>query len=255
MEKFSVLLETLEKLPHLELGEEVAEITGAHIQNVYINLRRQQGIVWEHLEREKANALGALLIERGFSAGLVHDEDVRQMGNAREIHCGAVVEDGLLIEDQYGGTDMMGSDSIELAQTGWIEEKEEDASDRYKPRRVRLGIDPYAPGISRFLRPGVQPTGWVLQVYPVKEADEFVRIFGKEFNYGYQGDVTGNRKQRFGMLLTDLSDVLSVDKLDLGFRVSMGATESPTAEARYETLDEMTERARWLLTMKKLMRG
>jgi len=255
METFSVLLETYEQLPHLDLGEEVAKITGVHTQNAFIRLRRQQGIVWENLERENANALGALLIKHGHSAGLVRDEEVRKEGTQWEVHNGSVTDEGFVIEDPYGRTSIMKSGSILLAQAGWIEEKAAGVTDRYKSRRTRVGIDPYSSDMAiSFLRPKVAPIGWVLHIYPVDQEERYVRVIATEFSYSYQGYVEGDRNMRFGMMLSDLSKALPDDKLDFGFRLSMGTDCSPVDDVEYPTIDEMAERGRWLMTMKKLMR-
>lgn len=84
---------------------------------------------------------------------------------------------------------------------------------------------------------------------------EWLRIESRRFNYDYQQTHKGSRDERFGWLLRDLERILPDDVPDPGFRSSICSGLRPPEEARYAGREEMVERARWLMTMRSLVRG
>ncbi len=249
MNTYSVLLESYKRLPHLELGKEVAELMGVHVQDAYTRLRRQEGIVWEGLERSQAEVLGAFLIQRGYPAGLVADEDTVTLGPPRRVHNGGVVESGFEIVDRDESRRVIESGSIALLQAGWVEEKVEVTRDRERVESWQAYRD-YS--FTYTTRPVYETIGWVLQVFETGEPARCVRVTGSRFNYAYQEIDGANSHQRFGILMTDLAKVVGFERLDHGFRLCMGSGTTHPPDATYDSLNEMIERARWELTIRKV---
>ena len=249
MNTYSVLLESYKRLPHLELGKEVAELMGVHVQDAYTRLRRQEGIVWEGLERSQAEALGAFLIQRGHPAGLVADEDIVTLAPAHIVRNGAVIREGFEIVDRTETRRVIEPTSIALVQAGWVEEEVEVTRDRehvvvWQPRRDY--------SFNYTTRPVYETIGWILQVFETGEPAPCLRVMGSRFNYAYQEIDGANSHQRFGILMTDLAKVVGFERLDHGFRLCMGSGTPHPPDATYDSLNEMIERARWELTIRKV---
>ena len=194
MSSFAVLLESFSRLPHLRWGSEIATLLRVHRQDALTRLRRQQGIVWEGLNRDKADKLGSFLIERGYPAGLVTQEDIAQIGKPDVIRNGDVVEDGFEVEGLFGRKSLIETDSIALAQAGWVREKIEVSrtgssstkSPKYDMRGARYRSFNYSSEIE------TQTLGWVLQIFAKGEPARCTRVVGSFFNYDYQGMTGGH---------------------------------------------------------------
>ena len=254
MTTYSVLLEKYRPIPYTEWGTEIASFMGEHFLDVTTKLRRQQGIVWEGLDDRRAELLGSYLINKGFPAGLVEDDEVAKFGTVRLVRNADPVARGIELQDAWENKTLIESANIILAQVGWVEEEIEIGS---KPKRVGGGsLDPSGqiPDFVDFSRESIKaPLGWLLHIYHGQEPIGVVRIFGEHFNYDYQSFPDAARNQRFVILLNDLAKVFRYDSLDEGFKLSMGSfTKSP--EASYKSLDDMMDRARWAVTL-KLVKG
>ncbi len=256
MTKYSVLLESYSPLPFIAWADEVEKILGMHRQDVILRLRRQQGIVWEHLDREKADMLGSLLISYGYPAGLVEDSDVVRLPIPTLSKNADPVEGGFELEDLFSDLTLINAESIEFMQAGWVEEKVEVGT--VKPPRSRSGLKYSADGTraGSFMYTRMkkkEPIGWVLHVFQKGEPLEWLRIIGRNFNYDYQ-PVTGVYwMQRFGLLLTDLARITPFASLDEGFKETMGSDGSNYEFCSFDSIVEMEERARWQLTMLKIV--
>lgn len=252
---YAVLLESCSQLPFIVLATEVAEIVGAHRQDALIQLRKQQGIVWEFLEHEKAEKLGALLIANGYPAGLVEQDDVVRIHKPILCSNGDPVEGGFELEDIFSDKRLVRSVSIEYLQAGWVrEEVEVDRRRIQSSSSVRAG---YMFGTrdktTRYTTRGeTESYGWVLNIFQYSKPVEWLRIIGRSFNYDYQSLSGAFWKQRFGLLLADLARVAPYASLNEGFKATMGSDGSSHDSCEFETLEDMENRARWELTMRKL---
>jgi len=255
MNTFSVLLQAYVKLPHLALGERIAGLLSVHLQDATVRLRHQQGIIWENLPFDKANALASFLIEKGYPSGLVPQNELVQPGNMMLSRKAEIMDSVFVFVDINDNRLSLSDGNVALAQVGWIlEEVEVGSACRDKPvatSTLRLkgegkyryyGIDRHAPE--------TEPFGWVLNMFSKGSHPDCVRIQGRSFNYSYQGLHEGGWKDRFGRLLSDLSNILSPGKMDEGFILAMATPLKPAQLAEYETPKAMIERARWSLTLK-----
>ena len=255
MSEYAVLLAPYTPLPHIMLGDEVAKITGVHRQDALIKLRKQQGIVWEHLERGSADRLGAYLIANGYPAGLVEQEEVVKLH--RPVLCSNAdpVEGGFELEDIFADKNLMNAESIEYMQAGWVDEEYEIGRERVLKAGKTYRSDLHASSLRSYRYttvPKIETLGWVLHIFQYGEPVEWIRIISRSFNYDYQNMIGVHRDQRFGLLLADLARVVPMAALDEGFKAVMGSDCSDHEFHNYDTLEEMEERARWELTMRKL---
>ncbi len=251
MTTYSVLTEEYRELPHLEWGKDLAHLMGSQVQDVYLKLRRQQGIVWSGLERDRADTLGGYMIQKGYPAGLVEDANVATLGNPELIRNADPVDEGLELEDIWGKKTLLESGTMVLVQAGWVKEKiavgsSTDSTPRFDKTSKGSGPAPYK------RKPPMAKIGWVMQIFQKGDPCDITRIMGSYFNYDYQNVDSYSRDQRFGMLLKDLSNSLPYEILDKGYRISMGSTSSAPSEAIFDTLDELNERARWQLTLRQV---
>jgi hypothetical protein len=256
MGTYSVLLKTWKPIPHMEIGKELSDLIGVHLQDAYMHLRRQQGIIWEGLDEYDANKLGSFLIGKGYQAGLVPDEYVVKLGRPTQIRNADPVPGGFEMEDFHGQKTLIEGGRISLAQAGWVEEKVE-----HSPRQsTNASVPTYGEYSDHWimnradshLRSEQITTGWVLHLFMKGEPVEWYRVVGSHFVYDYQKIPVIKREDRFGILLEDLAKVLPYECLGPVYRMCMGNTSIPAKEGAYDTLSEMTDRARWILTMKKL---
>jgi len=256
MSTYSVLLQSYRPIPHIELGHEIASLVDIHEQDAFMMLRRQQGIVREGLELDKAKKIAAFLIEKGWLAGLVADEHVVNLPKPEVVHNADVLKTGVEIEDLFGDDILIKPDRFELAQAGWILEKIKVGS-RARGRMFRNNFGPVEgqwryPHLVSGTRPVRETMGWVLHLFLKGDPVKWFRIISMNFIYDYQDLKIVNRSHRFGILLSDLARILPFEILDPAFKSCMGSGSEPDTEGRYEDLHSMTEHARWLLTMKRL---
>ncbi len=248
MDEYAVLLRSYAPLPHFEWRSEVAAVLGRHPQTVAIRLRRQQGIVWEELGFDQANGLATFLIEKGFPAGLVAQEDIVTPGKLTVIRNADVVDSGLELESFFADKEILDANSVEFAQVGWVAEMDEA---RHMPRRGYRDSSRLDRSIARILTTA-DKIGWVLHLFHRGDNPDWLRIVGRKFNYDYQETVGGSKDERFGRLLEDLSHVVPSEALDDRFMRSIGAGRAHDENVEFEELDDMIERARWELTMRSL---
>jgi len=252
MTTYSVLLEKYRPLPFTEWGTEIASFMGEHFLDVTTKIRRQQGIVWEGLDDRRAELLGSYLINKGYPAGLVEDDEVAKFGTFRLVRNADPVASGIELQDAWENKTLIESGNIILAQVGWVEEEVQIGSTRknlpgYNIQGVRDSSISYSREII------MASIGWALQIFHDDGVIKVERILGDHFNYDYQSIADAVKHQRFVILLNDLAKVFRYDSLDEGFKLSMGSfTKSP--EAAYRSLDDMMDRARWAVTL-KLVKG
>ncbi len=250
--KYAVLLAEWTELPHVEFGKDVARILGMHTQDGMGIIRRQQGIVIRGLEKEAAEELGSYLINQGHPCGLVEDTDICQIGDLDQSRNADPVPEGYELEDMFGNKTLIKKEDIVLAQAGWVSEEIELGSSRLST--PRYGDDGSRLSSFNYSREAdTRELGSVLQLFHGGEPYECVRIEGSNFNYDYQDMSDGETGFRFAIMLNDLAKVLDYDTLDEGFRLGMGARHARSPEAEYDTLDDMLDRARWWLTMRKVL--
>jgi len=252
MTTYSVLLEKYRPIPYTEWGTEIASFTGEHFLDVTTKLRRQQGIVWEGLDDRRAELLGSYLINKGYPAGLVEDDEVAKFGTVRLVRNADPVASGIELQDAWENKTLIESSNIILAQVGWVEEEIQTGTTRRTASDYNSNLVHTYPMIYDRI-PVMSSIGWLLQIFHDDGAINVERIFGEHFNYDYQSLADAARHQRFVILLNDLSKIFRYDSLDEGFKLSMGSfTRSP--EAVYKSLDDMMDRARWAVTL-KLVKG
>jgi len=254
MGNFAVLLENYSELPFYDWGPELAKLLGIPEYDLRVKLRHQQGIVLENLSDEKAGHLIAYLKSKGHLAFSVPGDKVVKLDKPMISHAGKLSSDGIEFDDFEGNKFIFRTEEIALIQAGWVEE---DIKPEEKPQSpIRLHVDRLGPRGMRlheaaiFGRESNEPLGWVLNVFRNGYSPAWMRISGHEFNYGYQGKVEAGWEQHFRKLLTDIAGVVPENKLDYGFLCSIDKLSCPPKAAEYRTLSNMTERARWMLTLR-----
>jgi len=251
MTSFAVLLESYTALPTHEWGEEISSFMDEHLIDSNSRLHRQQGIVWDGLDRPRADRLGAYLIEKGFPAGLVEDADVAKFDTPKTVRNADPTPSGLEIEDIWEKKSMIGIGSIILAQVGYVEEKVDVGAAVSRTSGFNTKGTHETP--PTYIREKVkEAVGWTLQIFHEGTPVKVVRIFSKHFNYDYQGMIDANKMQRFSILLNDIARILPYECLDNGYRQSMSSL-TKHEDSVYKTLDQMIERARWAVTIRSVL--
>ncbi len=253
MAAYSVLLKHPAELPHMELGEGIANITGEHKQNAFSRLRNQHGIVWDRLDEAVAGDLATFLTDQGFPAVTVPDSDVVTFGKPLVCRNADIHISGIEVEDPYGNRKNFGPEWIAYAHAGFIMELEKspDGKENYMGdlTSTQHGVID-APGWK--WKDSTDSIGWVLQIFSNVPSAEYLRIFGRRFNYDYQGAEFAPLEERFTKLLNDLSVLIPEEHTDPGYKIASEILPKAPEEVRYETVDDLMQRIQWSMTLHRI---
>jgi len=251
MDNYTVLLNKWAELPHMDLGEEIANITGIHKQTVYTRLRHQDGIIFENLESAKAVKVAEFLSTKGFKALAVPDSDLFPERKYNLVRNADVLTDGLEIEDPYGNKTMIDTEKIVYIHAGWVEENLKDADNR-------MGLFGTLTGSKHGSVEGpawkkistTNHIGWVLHIFCDGENEGAYRIIGSKFYYDYQGEGDVPQIERFAILLKDLTGITRERAIDPEVMSAIKSHPEVLPEMRYATVDDLEGRLRWQMTLR-----
>ena len=85
MTEFSVIQTRFEPLPHDVLVAVLTKQGGMTHPDATQAVRRNQGIIWEHFDRQHADAVCAELTALGYGAGVIESDDIPELQEPRNI--------------------------------------------------------------------------------------------------------------------------------------------------------------------------
>jgi hypothetical protein len=254
---WAVILEKYTELTYLDLGKIISEKIGTHFDEATIRLRRQQGIVWDHLSEEHAKQVEDIINGGGFPCRIIQQDRVIHLGEVSIHRKGHVIENGLEFEDLYGKKTLINRDQVVLAQVGWISKMVESGQGIPGLIRSDSGLFSSFQGMYRLsnltsAKLPEDPIGWVLHIYQHGEQPDFARVYGQSFEYKYPPEIEGGWVVHFAAFISDLANALGDNLLDDSYKLAMNAPRKPSEEATFETIDDMQDRAKWELTLKRI---
>lgn len=251
MVPYSVLLEKCSPLPHRKLGEEFAAVLGVHKQTAFSILRRQQGIVVENVDEERAITLAQYLTDSGFPSKVVDNLEVFIPGKVILCRNADIINDEIKIEDPYGNLSSLDIDRISFVHVGWVEEREKpgDNTKQYFGE-LTSAKGGSVEGFPWHVKQTTGSIGWTLHIFSDEFGSDYLRILYRRFNYDYQGREYEPPEKKFRRLLYDLKNVIPGQKLDEGVLEILMSKAGIPDKIKFVDIETLMKRIRWMVTLR-----